>query len=194
MRTMLVISAALLAFTPLPAAAQNQDAVGRAFNRPACSNGQPVSARVQQANLRIVRSFVDRALGQGDGTAFDEFVADKVWVSTGLKPGAPITTRDEWRNTLYGTFGKAISNATQDVVEMLPTVDGRVVVRFVAQGDHTGEIEGVAPTGRRLTLGEMHLFCVRDGRIVEDFVGGLNPLQWEMIYAPVITRQVLPQQ
>jgi ketosteroid isomerase-like protein len=171
-----------------------QVSVGQRFERAPCTDGTPVSAEVQKANAAVVRAFVEQGLGRGDLTAFDRFVAPDVWVSTGLKPGAPITSRDEYKNVVASTLAVALSpdNATLDIEELLTTTDGRIIVRFIARADHTGDLYNVPATGRRLTLAETHLMCVRDGKIVENYVGGLNPLQWEMIYSDEIGRAVLP--
>lgn len=171
-----------------------QDLVGQRFERAPCTDGTPVSAEVQKANASVVRAFVEQGLGRGDLTAFDRYVAADVWVSTGLKPSAPITSLEEYKSVVASTLAVALSpnNATLDIEELLTTIDGRVIVRFVARADHTGDLYGVPATGRRLTLAETHLMCVRDGKIVENYVGGLNPLQWEMIYSAEIGRAVLP--
>jgi predicted ester cyclase len=42
-----------------------------------------------------------------------------------------------------------------------------VVVRLTASATHTGEFMGMPPSGRRYTIGEIHIFRVRDGLIVE---------------------------
>lgn len=88
------------------------------------------------------------------------------------------------------TLGAALTNGEMIVHEVLPTLDGAVIVRFTAHADHTGEIDGIAPTGRRLTLSETHLMRFRNGQLIENYVGALNPLHWEMLYAPVIAPQV----
>ena len=167
--------------------------VGERFARARRPGGQPVSAEVQQANLALALAFVEQGLGQGDMAAFDRYVAPDVWVSTGLKPGAPITSRDEYKAVIAATLGKALSFETAEMTidDALVTTDGRVIIRFTARADHAGELYGAPATGRRLTLAETHLFRIEDARIVENYVGALNPLQWEMIYADAIKQEVL---
>jgi hypothetical protein len=152
-----------------------------------------VSADLQAANTAIAKAFVERGLGMGDMEAFDSYIAPDVWVTTGLKPSAPVTSREEYKQVIGSTVGRALSfrNATLNIEEVLTTLDGRVLVRFIAHADHTGEILGVTPTNRRITLAESHLFCIRDGMIIENYVGALNPLQWEMIYSDDVKKAVL---
>lgn len=152
-----------------------------------------LTPEIAAANVALARRFVEDALGKGDMAAFDEIVADDVWVSTGLKPGAPITSKAEYGAVIGATLGSALdfSTATMVLHECVATTDGRVVARFTAEADHTGMINGVAATGRRLVLSETHLLGFRDGKLVENYVGALNPLMWEMVYAPVIAPAVL---
>lgn len=170
-----------------------QDAVGRGFERVASTDGRPVSEQERDANVAVVRQFVQRGLGQGDMAAFDELVAEDVYVSTGLKPGAPINGRAEYKDVVAKTLAVALrgDNAAMTFLEVSPLADGRVVVRFSVQADHVGVLNGVPATNRRLTLNEIHLMTVQDGRIVENLVGALNPLQWEMIYREQVAEDVL---
>jgi predicted ester cyclase len=52
-------------------------------------------------------------------------------------------------------------------VELLIGEGDIVVERFTASGSHRGEIFGVAPSGRSISLSGINIFRVRDGRIVE---------------------------
>ncbi|MBC7928628.1 MAG: ester cyclase [Bryobacteraceae bacterium] len=142
-------------------------------------------------NVKLARRFVEGVLGGADPQAFDELVADNVWVSTGLKPDAPITSKAEYGRVLSETLGKAFSEGDMKIDELLETSDGRVVVRFTATALHSGELYGVPPTGKRVVFAEMHLLRFADGKLVENFVGGLNPLSYEMIFADYIKPLVL---
>lgn len=164
-----------------------------AFVRPPHRPAQPrADEATLAANHAAAQRFAERVLGMGDMQAFDELVADDVWVSTGLKPGAPVTSKAEYAKVLGSTIGTALSNGAMTIHEILPTLDGAVIVRFTAEADHTAEIEGVPPTNRRFTLSETHLMRFRDGKLIENYVGALNPLHWEMTYARSITAAVLP--
>ncbi len=44
---------------------------------------------------------------------------------------------------------------------------GKVLVRLRVVGTHGGDLMGMAPTGRKLDIGVMDLFHVRDGMLVE---------------------------
>lgn len=163
---------------------------GEVFVRPPTQ--QPLAdAETLARNASAARRFVEQVLGAGDMAAFDELVAEDVWVSTGLQPDAPVVGKQAYQQVLGGTLGVALSNGAMTVHEVLPTLDGAVIVRFTAMADHTGALDNVAPTRQRLTLSETHLMRFRDGQLIENYVGALNPLHWEMLYAPVIAAKVL---
>ena len=183
----------LAALAVFPAAAQND--FGAAYrDRLPCTDGVTVDEATRAANLAVVRAFVTEGLAMGDAGAFDRYIAEDVWVVTGLKPEGPIESRDEYRSIVFSTLGQALepTTAALDIREALVTQDGRVLIRFIADADHVGEVDGVPGAGRRITMAEMHLFCVRDGMIVENYVGGMNPLMWQMIYRDNIAAAVLP--
>lgn len=188
------IAAALIGIS-FPLSALAQVSVGAPYrDRPACTDGTPVDDATRAANLATVRAFVTEGLAMGNPTAFDRYIAEDVWVVTGLKPSGPITSRAEYRNVVFSTLGQALDPTTAelDIREALTTTDGRVLIRFLAYADHVNAVDGVPGTGRRITMAELHLFCVQDGRIVENYVGGMNPLMWQMIYRDSIAAAVLP--
>lgn len=147
----------------------------------------PAGAVAIERNTAAARRFVERALGAGDTAAFGELVADDVVVHSGLKPTGPIRGKAEYARTLAETLGALSDWSAMAVDDVAATADGRVVVRFSVEATHTGPLWGVGPTGRRVRMREIHLMRFRDGRLVENWVGGLNPLDFEMLFAPAIT-------
>jgi len=141
-------------------------------------------------HVALARRFVEGVLGGKDPAAF-ELVDENVWVSTGLKPDAPITSKREYGEVLASTLGRAFSEGEMRIEEILETSDGRVLVRFTATALHSGELFGVPPSGKRVTMAELHLMRFREGKLVENFVGALNPLSFEMIYADHIAKLIL---
>jgi len=45
--------------------------------------------------------------------------------------------------------------------------EDKVVSRFTFQGTHTGEFMGIAPTGREVTVMQISIDRIADGKIVE---------------------------
>ena len=46
-----------------------------------------------------------------------------------------------------------------------------VVLRCTFTGTHEGEFMGIPPTGRRIEVGEIHIYRLEDGKAVEHRVG-----------------------
>src|SRR6266702_1966675 len=69
----------------------------------------------------------------------------------------------------FGSVGRAFSNFACDIDELID--DGmRAAVRWTWSGTHTGNLLGIAPTGRKIEFTETHLFRISGGRIAEDHV------------------------
>jgi len=81
-------------------------------------------------------------------------------------------------------LGDAVSAAFPDVkADVQDTIvsGDKVVTRVVAQGTHKGPFNGIPATGKHVTWTEIHIYRVKDGKIVEswsqiDFLGLLTQL------------------
>ena len=78
-----------------------------------------------------------------------------------------------------------------EIKDIAALVDGRVIVRFEASADNTGALNGIAATNKRFTFCELHLMRFEDGKLVENWVGGLNPLMYETWQAPAMAPLLL---
>ena len=144
----------------------------------------PADPATIHRNLTAARRFVEGVLGGAEPAAFMEVVHPDVVVDTGLKPVGPIVGRTEYGRVLGATMGAAFSNGRLEIKDIAALVDGRVLVRFEASADNTGDLNGVAATGLRFTFCELHVMRFEDGKIIENHVGALNPLMFEVWQAP----------
>ncbi|HET9016372.1 MAG TPA: ester cyclase [Thermomicrobiaceae bacterium] len=117
-----------------------------------------------EANKSIVRRYLEEIINRGDFAVADEIIAP-AYVNHSAGSGIG-TGRD---NYLQGL--RAVRTAFPDwhvtIEEVL--ADGEFVTdRITIDATHTGSVNGVAPTGRRIvaTLG-MHMWRLVDGRLVE---------------------------
>jgi steroid delta-isomerase-like uncharacterized protein len=55
-------------------------------------------------------------------------------------------------------------------IEDLVAEGDKVVARWTMQGTHQGEYVGIAPTGKRVTVGGINIYRVADGKIAEIWV------------------------
>lgn len=148
---------------------------------------------MQTDNITLARRFVEGVLGGQNPAAFDEIVADDIRVSTGLKPDGDIRGKEEYR-TVLTKFGSAFTNGRLMITDIFASTDGdRVVVLFDAYATHTGEMFGVEPTNVEVPMIETHVMRFRDGKLIENIVGGNNPLGFEMLLADVMRPMVLPE-
>ena len=137
-----------------------------------------------ERNLKIARRFIEGVLGGKEPAAFVEIVHPDVVVDTGLKPGGKINGAAEYGAVLTHVMGSAFSNATLAIKDIAALTDGRVLVRFEASADNTGDLNGVKATGKRFTFCELHLMRFENGKLIENWVGALNPLMFEIWQAP----------
>jgi steroid delta-isomerase-like uncharacterized protein len=115
-----------------------------------------------EANKALVRRFIDEIFVRGRPEAVDELLADDfishTWRSTGDGKGDLKRAMERLSTVL------ADSRFT---VEDLIAEGDRVAVRVTAQATQVGEFMGVEPSGKSYSIGEVHIFRIRDGQVVE---------------------------
>src|SRR5687768_6747406 len=114
-----------------------------------------------EENKALVRRFVEEIFEQGWAEAVDELLADDfeshTWPSTG-----------DGKADLRLAIDR-VSGALDDVrfaVEDLIAEDDRVAVRLTSSAKQVGEFMGMPPSNRSYTIGEIHIFRIRDGKMV----------------------------
>jgi steroid delta-isomerase-like uncharacterized protein len=114
-----------------------------------------------EENKALVRRFVEEVFERGRQEAVDELVADDfvphTW-STG-------EGRDGLKQAME-RISRALADVTFEIDDMIAEGD-RVCVRLTASAKQVAEFMGLPPSGRSYSIGEIHLFRVRDGLIVE---------------------------
>jgi ketosteroid isomerase-like protein len=109
----------------------------------------------------IARRFVEQFLNTGDPAALDDLVAPG-YVDHDLPPG--VTPPES-----IGMFRAGFPDAVFTVEDVLAD-DDRVAVRYRIEGTHTGDFFGMAPTGRKVSIGGISIYRVREGRLAEAWV------------------------
>jgi steroid delta-isomerase-like uncharacterized protein len=131
----------------------------------------------EERNRELVRRLHEELFASGDLETLDRYFAeDFVSHNTppGFAPGLPGV------RTFFAMFRDAFSDLAVAIDEMVAEGD-RVAVATTTTGRHTGEILGVAPTGRSVSVTGIDMVRIADGRIVEhrgltDTVGLLRQL------------------
>jgi steroid delta-isomerase-like uncharacterized protein len=115
-----------------------------------------------EENKALVRRFVEQIFEQGRPEAVDALLADAfvshTWPSTG-----------DGKADLKRAIDR-VSAALAEVrfvIEDLIAEDDRVAARLTASAKQVGEFMGIPPSDRTYTIGEIHIFRIREGKVVE---------------------------
>jgi steroid delta-isomerase-like uncharacterized protein len=115
-----------------------------------------------EQNKALVRRFVDEIFVQGSVDAVDELLADgfvgHTWPGTG-----------DGKADLKNAIERVSQGLTEAsfVIEDMIAEDDRVAVRLTASARHTGDFMGMPASGKTYSIGEIHIFRIRDGKFVE---------------------------
>jgi steroid delta-isomerase-like uncharacterized protein len=127
-------------------------------------------------NKAIVRRFIDEVFVAGRPEVADELLDEgfvpHTWPS--VEPG-----RDSFKAAMQ-RMAQALSDVEMTVDDILAEGD-RVAVRLTSNAVHTGDLMGMPASGKPYSIPEIHIFRVREGRIVEhwhvaDMLGMLQQL------------------
>lgn len=116
-----------------------------------------------EAAKALARRIADEVWTQGKLEVIDEVIAEDF---VGLNPtDGEIRGRDGFRQ-LVERYRSAFPDTTMRITGIV--AEGNVVAsHWRATGTHTGELMGIAPTGREVTVEGTVIDRVEDGRIVE---------------------------
>jgi steroid delta-isomerase-like uncharacterized protein len=121
-----------------------------------------------EENKELVRRFVEEFWNEGNAAAADELMAPDAEIHM---PTGELVDLDGLKG-----FAVAFRQAFPDwhsTFEELVAEGDRVAERWTGRGTHRGELQGIAPTGRRVEVLGSVFYRIADGRIVE-FRGQLD--------------------
>jgi steroid delta-isomerase-like uncharacterized protein len=113
-------------------------------------------------NKAIVRRFVDEIFVQGRRETIDELLADDFVAHTWPSTGHP---KDDLKNATERAHG-ALTNPRFTIDDMIAEGD-RVAVRLTTGATQTGSFMGMPPSGKSYEISEIHIFRLRDGKVIE---------------------------
>lgn len=118
------------------------------------------------ANKEIVRRLVDGVWNDRNFTVVDDFVAADY---VGHDPTQPEPIRGpEGFKALVDMYQSAYSETAITIDDQIAEGD-RVVTRWTGRGTHTGELMGVAPTGKEVTVSGITISRIANGKIAEEW-------------------------
>jgi steroid delta-isomerase-like uncharacterized protein len=115
-------------------------------------------------NKADVRRGYEEGFNQRNLAVFDELMAsDYVWhiASTTVQGREPA-------KQLISRFLTAFPDGRYTIEDMIAEGD-RVVVRQTFHGTHQGDFMGMAPTGKQVTVTEIEIFRIANGKSVENW-------------------------
>jgi steroid delta-isomerase-like uncharacterized protein len=114
-------------------------------------------------NKTIAERFNEDVWGRGDEAALEELLAPD-FVDHDALPGQ--SPDREGHRQILAAFRSAFPDlnvTTEDIV----SEGDKVVTRWTARGTHQGELMGIAPTGKGVTIKGIDVLRVAEGRIAE---------------------------
>ena len=114
---------------------------------------------------KIVRQVLEEPW-KGNWDVIDEFVATTY---VGFDPSLPEPIRGpDGARTNFQMYLDAFTGAHIKVDDQIAEGD-KVATRWTGRGTHTGEIQGIAPTGKEVTVSGLTISRLEGGKIVEEW-------------------------
>ena len=121
-----------------------------------------------EENKELVRRFVEEFWNEGNAAAADELMAPDAEIHM---PTGEVLDRDELK-IFVGTWRESFPDWHSTFEELIAEGD-RVAERWTGRGTQRGELQGIAPTDRRVEVPGSVFYRIVDGKIVE-FRGQLD--------------------
>jgi steroid delta-isomerase-like uncharacterized protein len=119
-------------------------------------------------NKTVVRRIYDELWNERKLEVADEVIAEGyVNYDTGL---TPVPASPEHMKQTVEMVTAGFPDNHHEVEDMIAEGD-RVVARVTLTGTHEGEFMGLPPTGRKITVNEIHVYHLENGKAVEHRVG-----------------------
>jgi len=136
---------------------------------------------VEARNIEIIKAAI-AAVDKGDLEVFLTYVAPEFKLYAPSNSATPVS-RDDYM-AMVKMMTTAIPDMVHNVTEIFAVGD-RVVLRVAIQGTHLAELQGIPPTGNKVTVSYIAIFRVKDGKAVEevveeDFLGLYQQLGMEL--------------
>ncbi|MFN0154941.1 MAG: ester cyclase [Gaiella sp.] len=117
-----------------------------------------------KANKDIVRRLVDGVWRDRNLAVVDELVAPG-YVGHDPSQPEPIRGRDGYKQNI-GIYQAAYHDAAITIDHQLAEGD-YVVTRWTGRGTHTGELMGISPTGKEVTVSGITISRIEEGKVAE---------------------------
>ena len=118
---------------------------------------------MSQENKTIAERFNEDVWGRGDEDALEELLAPD-FVDHDPLPGQ--SPDREGHRQILAAFRSAFPDLNVTTEDIIAEGD-KVVARWTARGTHQGELMGIAPTGKEVTIQGIDVLRIAEGKVVE---------------------------
>ncbi len=137
-------------------------------------------AEVEEQNKEIVRQLYEALMNKILITFLELSASDGVCHIPGVSEAVPLEAVTQVIKSYYEAF----PDSTHDIKAVIAEGD-KVAIRFTQVSTHTGEYEGIPPTGNKISVECQHMFRLANGKIaeawlVEDNLGLMMQLGMEL--------------
>jgi steroid delta-isomerase-like uncharacterized protein len=115
-----------------------------------------------EQNKILMRHIIEEVWNKGEYSIVDELVSDEY-----ISQSAPETFRglDSYKQ-FYSTLRTAFPDIRFTIEDQIAEGD-KVVTRWIARATHTGEYQGISPTGRKGVITGITINRTSNGKIIE---------------------------
>ena len=124
-----------------------------------------------EENKAASRRFYEEVINQKQLAVLDEVAGDN-YLSHDLPPGLP--SGREGLKVFISVFHAAFPDGHLTIDQMIAEGD-TVATRLTFRGTHTGEFQGIPPTGKQVTIPALDMARFVNGKLVEHW-GGPNQM------------------
>lgn len=118
-------------------------------------------------NKAIVRRLWEEFIDKGNLGIADEIIADN-FVNYGILPAGEVMRGREAVKQYMTMLHKAFPDGHFAIEDQIAEGD-KVVTRWRFHGTHKGEFQGIAPTGKQVTMTGIEILRLAGGKVVEDW-------------------------
>lgn len=123
-----------------------------------------------EENKELVKRVLEESFSKGNVDILEEALADDFVAHAPSEPGHEAETQDRERLAEEIERNREAFPDLTFTVEELIAEGNAVAVRWSARGTHEGDLMGMDPTGKEVTLKGMNFLHVENGKIAEDWV------------------------
>jgi steroid delta-isomerase-like uncharacterized protein len=114
------------------------------------------------------RRLMEAAFSQGNMDVVDELIAPDYVHHFPDDPEGGGVRGPEGIKELFGSFRSAFPDI-EGIIEEQVAEEDKMVMRYTVRGTHQGELQGIPPTGRRVTVVGMVMSRSAGGKMVESW-------------------------